>query len=100
MREDFVYGMLRISSKIGWVHLGATSKKVIVLGGAHHKVAQERSPCAAQPTTAAPSSAVARSLPPPVQSCTVKRANHSSAAVERAVAAHADVEIAQQASIA
>ena len=100
MREDFVYGMLRISSKIGWVHLGATSKKVIVLGGAHHKVAQERSPCAAQPTTAAPSSAVARSLPPPVQSCTVKRAKHPSAAVELAVAANTDVEIVQQVSIA
>ena len=75
-------------------------KKSDSFGWCPPQSAQERSTCAAQPTTAAPSSAVARSLPPPVQSCTVKRAKQPSAAVERAVAAHADVEIAQQASIA
>ena len=60
---------------------------------------QECSAKAAQPAAVAPSyAAVVRSPPSPLQPSTAKRAKHSSAAVERAVATHTAAESADEAA--
>ena len=61
---------------------------------------QECSASAVQPTASAPSFAVTRSPPSPFKSRTVKRTKRPSADVDRTVAVHNDVEIAQQAGAA
>ena len=60
---------------------------------------QECSAKTAQPAAVAPSyAAVVRSPPSPLQPSTAKRAKHSSAAVERAVATHTAAESADEAA--